>query len=83
MVHLFLSQNFLVLVSKPAVSLQSASLLSLLLSPQPQYLAGLLSTIILALIQKHVPFSIPRPQVLALVTSLNEVKVVTVRIDLN
>ena len=48
MVHLSLSQTFLVLVSEPAVSLQPAFTLSPLLSPPPQHLAGLQPTIILA-----------------------------------
>ena len=51
MAHLYLSQIFLVLVSEPAVSLQPAFTLSVLLSPLPQHLAGLQPTIILALSQ--------------------------------
>jgi len=49
MAHLSLSQFFLVLVYKRAVSLQSISLLFPLLSPPPQHLANLQPTIILAL----------------------------------
>ena len=49
MVHLSLSQTFLVLVPKPAVSLQPASPLSPPLSPPPQHLVGLQPAIILAL----------------------------------
>ena len=49
MAHLSLSQTFLVLVSKPAVSLQPASPLSPSLSPPPQHLVGLQPAIILAL----------------------------------
>jgi hypothetical protein len=50
MVHLSLSQNFLVLVPKLAVRLQLASPLSPPFSPLPQHLASLQPTIILALI---------------------------------
>ena len=49
MAHLSLSQTFLVLVPKPAVSLQPASHLSPPLSPPPQHLVGLQPAIILAL----------------------------------
>jgi len=49
MAHLSLSQTFLVLVPKPAVSLQPASSLSPPLSPPPQHLVGLQPAIILAL----------------------------------
>jgi len=49
MVHVFLSQSFLVLAAKLAVRLQPASHLSSLLSPSPQYLASLQSAIILAI----------------------------------
>jgi hypothetical protein len=49
MVQLSLSQSFSVLVSKLAVSLQPASLLSHL-SPPHQYSPGLPSAIILALV---------------------------------
>jgi hypothetical protein len=49
MAHLSVSPTFLVFVSKPAVSLQPAFTLSPLLSPPPQHLADLQSTIILAL----------------------------------
>ena len=49
MAHLSVSQIFLVFVSEPAVSLQPAFTLSLLLSPPPQHLAGLQPAIILAL----------------------------------
>ena len=48
MVHLSVSQIFLVFVSEPAVSLQPAFTLSSLLSPPPQHLAGLQPAIILA-----------------------------------
>jgi len=51
MVHLSLSQSFLVPVAKLAVSLQHASLLYPLFSPPPQHLARLQSTIILVLIR--------------------------------
>jgi len=47
--HLSLSQGFLVLVSKPAVSLQPISSLFPLLSPLPHYSACLQPAIILAL----------------------------------
>jgi len=47
---LSVSQNFLVFVPEPAVSLQSAFTLSPLLSPPPQHLASLQPTIILTLI---------------------------------
>lgn len=50
MVHTSLSQSFLILVSKPAVSLQPTSPLSLLLFSSRQHSVCLQSTIILALI---------------------------------
>jgi hypothetical protein len=51
MVHLSVSWTFLVLVPELAVSLQSVSPLSPLLSPPPQYTACLQPFIILALIR--------------------------------
>jgi len=48
MAHLSLSQTFVVLVSEPAVSLQSAFTLSPLLTPPHYHLADLQPTIILA-----------------------------------
>ena len=53
MTHLSLSQTFLVLVPKPAVSLQLVSPLSPSLSSPPQYLVGLQPTIILALNERR------------------------------
>ena len=69
MVHLSLSQFFLVLVHKRAVSLQPISLLFPLLSPPPQHLANLQLTIILALSGNDADFPNEKKERLAAMAS--------------
>ena len=66
MAHLSLSQSFLVIMSKLAVSLQPASPLSPPFSPPHQHLASLQPTIILALRTEHQYASLAQADVFVL-----------------
>ena len=82
MAHLSLSNNFSVFVSKPAISLQSVSLLFPSLPPPPQHSTGLQPAIILALTTPELHAGQRRPWSLLADSKLSQV-VIELVIEIN